>query len=67
MHNAKRIDNFNIDKAVVGPMVLDGLIHIKNNMIINIDVNIYININIKLSLIMHMVIKNISTYIYIYI
>ena len=27
-----KIDNFNIDKAVVGPMVLDGLIHIKNNM-----------------------------------
>ena len=24
------LDNFNIDKAVVGPMVLDGLIHIKN-------------------------------------
>ena len=25
------MDNFEIDKKVVGPMVLDGLIHIKNN------------------------------------
>lgn len=29
--NKTRIDNFEIDKKVVGPMVLDGLIHIKNN------------------------------------
>ena len=29
--NKTRMDNFEIDKKVVGPMVLDGLIHIKNN------------------------------------
>ena len=29
--NKTRMDNFEIDKKVVGPMVLDALIHIKNN------------------------------------
>ncbi len=30
--NKTRMDNFDIDKNEVGPMVLDGLIHIKNNL-----------------------------------
>lgn len=30
--NKTRMDNFDIDKREVGPMVLDGLIHIKNNL-----------------------------------